>query len=229
MTGQRTNKVFLDIGGHLGETLTIVQDPVWGFDRIFCFEPAPVCWPALESLAGPRTQVCRFGLWSHDTTMVLHNPGGIGASVFGDKEEVVDTTACEFRDVAAWMRDNLDGSEVVFAKINIEGAEADLIARMDESGVLAWIDHLLVHFDVRKVPSQRFREAAVRRRLIDAGIEFQAAEDIQFGIVPRGTVNWLAWCHGRLGWRWARHKVIARVEFAGRRLLYPLKIRMGSR
>ena len=47
-------KVFLDVGAHLGETLEVVQDRRWGFERIVSFEPAPGCWPHVEAVAGER-------------------------------------------------------------------------------------------------------------------------------------------------------------------------------
>jgi len=34
-------KVFLDIGAHLGETLSEIRKEQYGFDRIVCFEPSP--------------------------------------------------------------------------------------------------------------------------------------------------------------------------------------------
>jgi len=33
-------RIFLDVGGHHGETLDVALDPRWGFDKIYCFEPA---------------------------------------------------------------------------------------------------------------------------------------------------------------------------------------------
>ena len=32
-------KIFLDIGSHYGETLSVIQQSKYGFDRIYCFEP----------------------------------------------------------------------------------------------------------------------------------------------------------------------------------------------
>ena len=44
-------RVFLDVGGHVGETLAEVVKPRWAFDRIWTFEPATACLPALEAFA----------------------------------------------------------------------------------------------------------------------------------------------------------------------------------
>jgi FkbM family methyltransferase len=219
-------KVFLDIGAHRGETLKVVREPRWAFDRIVCFEPAPMCWPEIEALSDDRVELCQFGLWSGDTTMTLHNPGDIGASIAADSKPVKATADCEFRDAAKWFAANLSDADVVYAKINVEGAEADLIDRLFQSGELSKIDRLLVHFDVRKAPSLAHREPEVRRQLEMSGVDFQPAEAIQFGGVYRGTRNWLRWVEGNRWTRDLRFKVLRRCGHAVRRRLYPLKLRL---
>ena len=66
-------KVFLDIGAHDGETLHAVRDPKYGFDRIYCLEPASSCWPALEAVADERVTVCKYGLWDRTCERLLYN------------------------------------------------------------------------------------------------------------------------------------------------------------
>jgi len=219
-------KVFLDIGAHIGETLSVVRHPRWAFDRIVCFEPAPVCWPQIEVLTDERVEVCKFGLWSEDTTMTLHNPGHVGASIATDTTDLTESVDCAFRDAAAWFAENVSAEDTVYAKINVEGAEADLIERLFNSGELSKIDHLLVHFDVRKAPSLAHREPEVRRQLVASGVEFQPAEDIQFGGVIRGTRNWLRWVEGSPLTRDLRFKVLRRGGHAVRLRLYPSKRRL---
>lgn len=217
-------KVFLDVGAHVGETLYVARETRWGFDRIVCFEPAPSCWPRLEALADKRVELCRFGLWKTDDTIVLNNPGQVGASISADKDQVLETVACEFRDAARWFEEHVSRADEVFAKINIEGAEADVIDRLASGFQLDKIDHLLLHFDVRKIPSLRDREPAMRLHLAEANVEYLAAEEIQFGAgAIRGTRNWLRWCHGNPRTRDLRFKTLSHIEFLGRRVLYPLK------
>jgi FkbM family methyltransferase len=216
-------KVFLDIGAHNGETLLVVREPEWCFDRIVCFEPAPVCWPKIEALADSRVELCRFGLWKGDATIDLHNPGQIGASMSADKDEVTDVTPCDFRDAARWFADNLTDGDEVYAKINAEGAEVDIIDNLAMAGVLRQIDHLLLHFDIRKIPSLRSREPAMRAALEAADVEYQPADEIQFGVVGRGTRNWLRWCISNPRTRNLRYKTLGRLGHRVRLRLYPVK------
>ncbi len=216
-------KVFLDVGAHLGETLEVVQSPEWEFDRIVCFEPAPACWPRILEHADARAELCRFGLWKADEMIVLHNPGLVGASIAADKDEVAGSATCDFRDAAAWFERNVREADTVFAKINVEGAEVDIIRRLAETGQLRKIDHLLIHFDVRKIASMRHREAEARTDLEVAGVEYLSADEIQFGGVYRGTRNWLRWVRDDPRKRDLRYKQLAQAEHLVRMRLFPLK------
>jgi FkbM family methyltransferase len=216
-------KVFLDVGAHIGETLSVVRGAEWAFDRIVCFEPAPGCWPALTMRPDPRVELCRFGLWHRNDRVLLYNPGHVGASMSADKDVVADATTCDFRDAAAWFQDNIDADDHVYAKINAEGAEADIVDRLARTGQLSKIDHLLIHFDIRKVPSLCVREPQMRRQLQDSGVEYQTADDIGFGGVRRGTRNWLKWTAADPLTRHFHYKTARRLGHEVRRRLYPLK------
>lgn len=221
-------KLFLDIGAHIGETLTVAQDPRWAFDRIFCFEPAPQCWEHLESIADDRTEILRFGLWNADTCRTLHDPGLIGASIFANKADSSDTIDVELRDAAKWFHANISVDDEVVMKVNCEGAECDVLDHLLESGELAKVDELVVHFDVRKVPGLEERELLTRAGLAAQAVPYHAAEDVFFGRnVTEKTRNWLDWYHSsRLGR--IRHTVGRRTEFALRTRLYNYRHRATS-
>lgn len=218
-------KVMIDVGAHIGETLGVAMDPTWAFDRIYSFEPAPVCWPALEAMADDRVRILHFGLWSSDETMTLYDPGAIGASVHRSKEPDGPAVEIEVRDAAEWFRDNVDAGDQVVMKLNCEGAECEVLDRLLDTGELAKVDELLVHFDVRKVPGLESREAETRRRLDQAGISYRPAEQLFFGRnTPEKTRNWLSWYHAS-GIAKLRYSVLRRGEFAVRRRVYELRQR----
>lgn len=222
-------RVFLDVGGHLGETLAEVVRSRWAFDRIVVFEPASSCWPALEALADDRVQVNRFGLWHQDATMDLHDPGSIGASIASEKALTRETETCRFVDAAAWFQEHVDGDDTVFCKLNCEGAECDVIERLAGGGQLAKIDHLLVHFDVEKVPSLAHRAGPASRVLDRSGVSWCEARHIMFGRShAKKTANWLAWCEAGPVAR-LRYSVSNRFTFRARQRLYPLKQRWMAR
>ena len=220
-------RVFLDVGGHLGETLAEVVDPKWRFDRIVVFEPASACWPALEALGDDRVELCRFGLWREDAAMVLHDPGAIGASVAPEKAITHLSEDCQFVDAAKWFEANVSQDDTVFCKLNCEGAECDVLDRLLDTGQHSKIDHLLVHFDVQKVPSLAHRAAPTARRLDVSGVSWLEARKIMFGRShAKKTANWLAWCEAGPVER-LRYSLAARAIFRARQRLYPLKQRWG--
>jgi FkbM family methyltransferase len=217
-------KVFLDVGANRGQTLEVVVDPAWGFDRIHCFEPAPGCWPQLEALADDRVRIWRFGLFGADDTAVLHNPGSSGASIF-DKPAAPggEPVPIELRDAAAWFAEHVDAGDEVVMKVNCEGAECDLLDRLIDTGEIAKVDELLVHWDVRKVEGMGEREARTKERLRAVGAPFHDAESVRYGRnVADKTVNWLRWYSaGPLGRLW--YRPVGRLAYRIRAVPYNLR------
>lgn len=219
----------LDVGAHVGETLSVAMQPRWRFDRIYSFEPAPQCWPVLEDMADDRVDVLHFGLWNCDTTLVLHDPGMVGASLFESKRRSGTTAEVELKDAAVWFDENLDAADEVVMKVNCEGAECDLLDHLLESGQLSKVDELVVHFDVRKVPEQAYREVETRRGLDAAGIPYRPADDVFFGgNIYEQTANWLSWYHAE-GLARYKYSHLRRVEFAVRAPLYRARMRVIGR
>lgn len=173
-----------------------------------------------------RVEVCKFGLSDRDQTIPLHNAGTVAASIAGDKDPVSPTTDCEFRSASEWFADNLSRDELVYVKINVEGAEAALVADLCASGEVGKIDHLLIHLDVRKFPSLAHLAQPLLNQLDESGIEYRTAESIEFGGVTRGTKNWLKWCDANERYRDFRYVTLSRWEHAVRLRLYPLKVRL---
>jgi len=180
-------------------------------------------------MADERVTVLRFGLWRADCRLPLHDPGSIGASLAEEKAITSESEVCELVDAAAWFEDNLQTDDVVYCKLNCEGAECDVLDRLIECQQLHKISHLLVHFDVEKVSSLAERAPVTRARLHESGIEWREARQIMFGRSHRlKTANWLAWCEASRAGR-LRYSVAARMSFAVRRTLYPIKVRWTAR
>jgi FkbM family methyltransferase len=187
-------KVFLDVGAHEGETVDAVRDPKFGFERIYCFEPASTCWPALESIRDARVTVCRFGLWNETTEHELYDPGSVGATIFRDKFSVPRTAApASFVRATDWFRENLATGDDVYVKLNCEGAEVDIVEDLLDSGELARVRAVMIDPDVRKIASQAHRERELRERLAASRLTNYAMEaDVMIGATHRDRIHhWL--------------------------------------
>jgi FkbM family methyltransferase len=187
-------KVFLDIGAHEGSSLNAVRDPKYGFDRIYCFEPASNCWPALDAVADTRVTVCRFGLWNATRRHSLYDPGSRGASIFADKfkERPTDEMA-QFVRASDWFRENLAEGDEIYMKLNCEGAECDIAEDLLDSGELARVRSVMIDPDVRKIPSQEHRERELGERLRESGLaNYFMERDVMVGDTHRERIqNWL--------------------------------------
>jgi FkbM family methyltransferase len=187
-------KIFLDVGAHEGSSLHAVRDPKYGFDRIYCFEPAPGCWPTLEAVRDERVTVCRFGLWDRTCEHALYDPGSRGASLFEDKFR--STPAAEparFVRATDWFRDQLAADDEIYLKLNCEGAECDIVEDLLDSGELEHVRSVMIDPDVRKIPSLAHREQLLRDRLMASGLtNYLMEEDVMVGDTHRARIqNWL--------------------------------------
>jgi FkbM family methyltransferase len=159
-------RVFLDVGANTGQTLKAVLDPEFRFDRIVCFEPASVCWPKLKLLADKRVSIARFGLWHKTCIQPIFAPGEKGGSLWRrDHSKYERAEICDFRRARDWFADNVDEGDTVFLKLNCEGAECDILDDLLDSGEFRKISFALIDFDVRKIRSEKHREAELRERL----------------------------------------------------------------
>jgi len=162
-------KIFLDVGAHIGQTLDVVIDPIYKFDLIHCFEPSFACCNQLTSLYhDPRIVVHNFGLLNEKCQRTLHGAGTIGATVYLEKYRGNDpgySEVCYFEQASEWFAQKIRPDDIVYMKVNCEGAECDILADLMDSGEIVKVDAVMVDFDVRKIPSQRHREVETLDRL----------------------------------------------------------------
>jgi FkbM family methyltransferase len=189
-------KVLLDVGAHIGQTARAALDPAYGFDRIVSFEPAPECWPQLEAIDDPRFELCRFGLWRETRRHELHDAGTQAGSLFADFEnegEAGGLATVDLVRASDWLAENVADGDVVFMKLNCEGAEVDIVEDLANSGQLRRVYNAMITFDVRKSPSLRGLELPLRQRLAREGYANVAfAEDVMRGATHAERIqHWL--------------------------------------
>lgn len=189
-------RIFLDVGAHYGETTVIALNPKWGFEQVYSFEPSRVCLEQLKRIRDRRLTVVSAGLSNRSGSATLHGTGLLGGSLYADKR-VIATVAPKDEEVTLikvsdWFRDNIPEGATVYLKINCEGGEADILDDLLDSGEIRKVTRAFIWFDIAKVPSQAHREAAIKQRLKDAGVNYNDAEG--FGLLPRHRTgeDWLA-------------------------------------
>ncbi len=128
---------------------------------VHAFEPHPGAYADLERAAAADDGIVahRVALGREDGTATL-SLDGPGSTMFGTGGDVCEI---EVRDVAA-VFDELVDDRLAYLKVNIEGAEYDLLERMVESGTLARTRYLLVQFH-EWYPRAHLRRWRLRRAL----------------------------------------------------------------
>lgn len=159
-------KIFLDVGANKGQTLKYVL--AHDFNKIYCFDPVPSCCAFLaKKYPDPRVTIYEFGLWKETCDKLVFSAGSPGGSIFGDKDGI-DTNqkeVCKFVRASNWFEKNISINDMVYLKMNCEGAECDIIDDLLDSGEIDKVDFMAIDYDVRKIPSQKHRQKEVRSRL----------------------------------------------------------------
>jgi FkbM family methyltransferase len=197
-----TRRIFLDVGANTGQSLAAALDPIFRFDEIVCFEPVELCWPYLQEIADlravfPPTVLVRiehFGLWNRSCEWIIHEPGRLGGSVWHkDKARSDASELCQFVRATDWFQKNVDHRDIVYLKLNCEGAECDILDDLLDSNEFAKVWFVMIDFDVRKIASQKHREAELRTRLEPFGFPRVAfSKDVMRGPTHEDRIkNWL--------------------------------------
>ncbi len=189
-----SRRVFLDVGAHYGESAEVALDPGWGFARVHCFEPAAGCRRILARYRDPRLRVEPFGLSNRTGPATLFGAGLLGASVYADKRQpgvAVREEPVHLVRASDWLAAGTAPDDEVYLKLNCEGSECDVLEDLLDTGLVARVRALYVDFDVRKVPSQAYRQAGVERRLREWGVGYATPETVG-EVGSRAVARWLA-------------------------------------
>jgi FkbM family methyltransferase len=161
-------KILLDVGAHYGESALAALDERYSFDKIVCFEPSAECWERFEKLNSKKVELCKFGLWNQTTEKNLYGGGELGGTIFKDMTTLDNVETKETISLVRatdWFKRNVTSSDIVFMKLNCEGAECDIIEDLMESDELKKVYSAIISFDVRLSPSLRHRESQIRRKI----------------------------------------------------------------
>ena len=164
-------KIFVDVGGFNGDTL--LDALIYDYDRIHVFEPSGVHYPTLIDIAKHATKtevfIHKCGLGSREETRKLYSSGSDGASFYSDKRQPAQTGRID--DIEVFPADeffrNFDLDDIIHVKINVEGAEIQIMNNLIKSGQAEKIDELCIYYDAIKVPSLGWPMIDMMERKLD--------------------------------------------------------------
>jgi FkbM family methyltransferase len=176
-------KIFLDVGGHNGETLNIALNPIWGFDSIHSFEPSVSRYSVLKKFRDKRLHVHNFGLGAKSEYKNFYGAGTVGGSIysnknFADKNSLNYFEVVEIVEASSWILNNTNSGDQIFLKMNCEGSEADVLENLIDTEIILRISSIYVIFDVSKIPGQEFRQVLLENTMKSKSIDFNTPEEL---------------------------------------------------
>jgi FkbM family methyltransferase len=174
-------KFLLDGGTHLGQGLKQIMrqhavDNLW---NIHTWEANPYTWAKYqEKNTASNIHSYNQALSDHDGTITVNietaeskyqkglAPIGQGTSILdldrwqagphiGVFNEQCVVPCINF---AAWIQTNCAPEDFIVCKLDIEGAEYQVLNQMNQLGVLSWIDHLYVEWHATMINDQELLE-----------------------------------------------------------------------
>ncbi len=172
--------VFIDGGGNSYQSVTKYLS--WfPAKRVYVFEPNPVFH---ASYAGQHVNLVRKAIWTNDGHLpfyVSRDERQVASSLLPDKlckvgGEIVpywhaEPLQVECVDFSMWLAENVTAAEHVTVKLDIEGAEHDVLWKLIEDGTITLIDKLYVEFHLETVVRHRAGHDRLMAALRDHKVE----------------------------------------------------------
>ena len=161
-------KVFIDCGAHDGSSARLFikkLDPTREYE-IFSFEPPSTSSSKNERLKKleekQQVSVIRKAVWIYDGEITFYDNGRSGASLLEEKrqlhrgivkpiEQLSTQTTVECLDLSKWIQENFDKEDHIILKMDIEGAEYEVVKKMYKDGTLGLVDKLYCELHGLKV------------------------------------------------------------------------------
>lgn len=168
----------VDCGANVGEMTAILAR---NGATVHAFEPNPHAFKVLTTkFAGRPNVVChnaavgaaagRLALYLHENSEQDEILWSNGSSLLAEKPNVSPARSVEVEviDLAAFLQSLPQPVKVL--KIDIEGAEVEVMNHLLDTNCLACITHVFVETHDTKIPSLAEPTAALRKRLADSGL-----------------------------------------------------------
>lgn len=194
-----TKLIFIDVGGHLGQSVEVALDPSWRFDHVHTFEPDPACARHIaarfaDAIAARRLTVHQAALSNSDGRLTLFgdNAKGGASIVPNALSEPGVPHSVEALDVNRFI--GALGDDVhLYIKLNCEGGEIAILERLCEAPWTDRIKGIVADFDVVKTGFGYYQKRRVIRRAAAKGLPMVLSEQVMVGKTHASRLsNWLS-------------------------------------
>jgi FkbM family methyltransferase len=147
--------VFIDGGAHKGETIeAFVNAPMYAEHdwEVFSFEANPDLIPHIP--VRDNVTVMNKALWVHDKGVRFHfGTTSLGGSIVKNRRTAAgrEPIHVESVDFGQWLKSQFRLEDTIHVKLDIEGAEYEILKKMSEDGTIEYVDKLYVEFHSPKM------------------------------------------------------------------------------
>lgn len=170
-------KIFLDLGSYDGDTLKLFRDkyPDGKSYKAYCFEPNRFLASHYDKL---NCEYIKAAAWTHDGQVRFYVAEKyIASTVMPNKHGRIKIFNKIVRnmvpciDFSSWLEKNVSIDDDVVCKIDIEGAEYDVLEKVVGDGNLKFIKKLYVDWHANKLENfDKSRHDKLAKLLTDKGI-----------------------------------------------------------
>lgn len=180
--------IFLDCGSNVGQGLTsfIEKIPITDKWKVYSWEPNPYCFEIVKEKFSKKNNFTFYpsAIWIENTNLIIsietpkdEGPTGQGSSVIPPSiwqpwngtlnfDKMVNVPAIDF---SLWLKNNIKEKDHVVCKMDIEGAEFDVLEKLIADESIFMIDLIYVEFHENHV-AENLRAGYAARK--DTIVEF---------------------------------------------------------
>ena len=162
---EKNRKICIDAGAHIGQSIDRLRAKFSEEEiEIYSFEPHPRCFLAAKTRANKNTHVENKAVWIEDGEIEFYCDAldlNTGRAHPGEASTIFDPHLCQRRpgqfdlgskisvpsfDFSKWISDNFSKDDFIHVKMDIEGAEYQVLKKMAKDDTLSYINELDVEF-----------------------------------------------------------------------------------
>jgi len=190
-----TERIFIDCGGFKGHSSLAALDPIFAFDKVYCFEPDPDMARQIRAISDPRLVVFQCALADRTGHTDLFGGGDLGASIIASYPPVAGKAGREVAvyDAGALLVSIVPSDAFVRMKFNCEGAEVAIIGSVIAKKAHRFLDASLIDFDAERIDALKAQVVSCKSDLDALGIRYFEPPEVQYGMVTNygGVRNYL--------------------------------------
>ena len=145
-------KIFLDCGAHKATSVKNFKERWPGAEEyeIFSFEANKGFKKFFEKYSDVKLKIAL--VWNKDGTRKFYNSNDESSSIYKtkaskrSKKQTIETI-----DLGHWIKENFNEDDYVVLKLDIEGAEYDVLEHMIEDGSIKYVNKLLIEWHCAKI------------------------------------------------------------------------------